>query len=82
METGFTSPDYNTSNVENGEDEIYEFNGMTVTLSTSENQKNNENDNMTAINLGECEKLLRKEYSISDDEYLYIKKIDVVQEGL
>ena len=82
METGFTSPDYNTSNIENGEDEIYEFNGMTVTLSTSENQKNNENNNMTAINLGECENLLRKEYSIPDDEHLYIKKIDVVQEGM
>ena len=82
METGFTSPDYNTSTIENGEDEIYEFDGMTVTFTTSENQKNNTNNNMTAINLGECEDLLRKEYSIPVVEYLYIKKIDVVQEGL
>ena len=37
---------------------------------------------MTAINLGACEDLLRKEYNISNNEYLYIKKIDVVQEGL
>ena len=55
---------------------------MTVTLTTTENQKNNSNNNITIIDLGECEDLLRKEYSIPDNEILYMKKIDVIQEGM
>ena len=55
---------------------------MKIILTTTENQKNNTNNNMTTIDLGECEYLLRKEYNISDEKKLYIKKIDVVQEGL
>ena len=37
---------------------------------------------MTKIDLGECETLLRYEYNISINETLYIKKIDVIQEGM
>ena len=55
---------------------------MTITFSTTQNQKNNINDNMTKIDLGECETLLRNFYNISSNETLYMKKIDVVQEGL
>ena len=82
IETGFTSEDYNTSNLEKGEDDIFEDEKMTVTLTTTQNQKNNTNNNMTIIDLGECEDLLRKEYNISDNEILYMKKIDVIQEGM
>ena len=81
-EQGFTSPDFNTSNLENGADEIYEHDGITITLTTTKNQKNNENSNMTLINLGKCESLLRKKYSLSYDDIIYMKKIDVVQEGM
>ncbi len=35
---------------------------------------------MTSIDLGECESLLREYYNISDDEPLYIKKIDIIQD--
>ena len=63
---------------------MFETKTMTVTLTTTENQKNmnSENVNTTTINLGNCEDLLRKAYNISDTEKLYMKKIDVVQEGL
>ena len=37
---------------------------------------------MTSIDLGQCETLLRNYYNISDDKLLYMKKIDVTQEGL
>ena len=50
---------------------------MTITLTTSDNQKNNTNNNMTSIDLGECEIELRKYYNISNNKKLYIKKIDV-----
>ena len=51
-----------------------------ITFTTPENQKKNINNNMTTIDLGECETLLRNFYNISNNETLYIKKIDIIQE--
>ena len=82
IESEFTSENYNTSNLDKGEDEVISYGDMTITLTTSSNQKNNiNNTNTTIIDLGECETLLRKEYNIPDDEMIYIKKIDVIQQG-
>ena len=55
---------------------------MTVTFTTTQNQKNNLNNNMTSIDLGECEILLRKYYNLTDNDTLYMKKLDIIQEGL
>ena len=81
IEEEFLSEDYNTSRLEKGEDDIIQHEKMTITLTTTENQKNNTNFNMTKIDLGECEKLLRHENNIPN-ETLYMKKIDVIQEGM
>ena len=84
LEKGFTSEKYDTTNVDNGKDDVIETETMTITLTTTEDQKNqsSENINTTTIDLGECEYLLRKAYNISDEQKLYMKKIDVIQEGL
>ena len=82
IESSFTSENYDTSNLDNGEDEVIETEKMTVTFTTTQNQKNNSKSNVTTINLGECETLLRKFYNISDEQPLYMKKIEVVQEGM
>ena len=82
IEEGFTSDNYDTTNLEKGKDEIIETDKMKITLTTTDNQKNNTNTNMTTIDLGECELLLRKFYNISDDERLYMKKIDVFLDGM
>ena len=57
---------------------------MTITLTTTQNQKNktNENNNLTLLDLGDCEKDLRDFYNISEDILLYIKKSDIIQEGM
>ena len=39
VENIFTSEDFNTSNLDNGEDEVIKTDKMTITLTTSENQK-------------------------------------------
>ena len=80
IDNSFTSPKYDTSNIENGKDEIIKTDQMTVTFTTTENQKNNLYNNMTSIVLGECETLLRDFYHLSINETLYIKKMDIVQE--
>ena len=81
VEKEFISNNYNTSKIDNGEDEIIKTEKMIITLTTTENQKNNINNNITRIYLDDCEILLRNYYNISDNETLYIKKIDVHQQG-
>ena len=47
---------------------------MTITLTTTQNQKNDKNNNITIIDLGECENLIRKFYNLSLNDILFIKK--------
>ena len=82
IESGFTSENYETSNLDNGKDDLIKLDKITITFTTSQSQKNNINYNMTTIDLGECETLLRNEYNISSNETLYMKKIDIAQEGM
>ena len=81
IEKDLTSVDYNTSNLENGGEDIIEFGQMTVTLTTTRNQKSNKNKNVSLIDIKECEISLRKEYNITD-KVLFIKKIDIREEGM
>ena len=75
------------TNIDKGEEDIIQRDKMHVTLTKSENQKNNINDesyitNNTLIDLAECEISLRTFYNISNNESLYIKKIEIIQEGM
>ena len=53
-----------------------------ITLTSTQNQKLNQDKNVTTINLGMCEDKLREYYNISHNDSLYILKIDVEQEGM
>ena len=55
IETGFTSEKYNTSNLDNGEDEQLKMDKIIIVFTTTKNQKNNKNNNISSIDLGECE---------------------------
>ena len=57
---------------------------MQITL-TTKIQKNNydaNNNNMTLINLGDCETLLKEVNWIPEEKLLYIRKINVYQKGM
>ena len=82
IENSLTSDNYNTSNLDNGKTEVIKDEKFTITLTTTENQKSTKNTNMTTIDLGPCEKLLKDYYKMKDDELLYMKQIEVYQEGL
>ena len=81
IEKGFTD-NYDTTNMDKGEDEVIETEKISITFTTPQNQKSNLNNNMSTIDLVDCEILLRNYYNISINETLYIKKIDIVQEGM
>ena len=61
---------------ENKEDFVQDEDGMTLQLTTSENQKNSSNKNISTIDLGECEKELKRIYKINESLPLIILKID------
>ena len=78
----FTNENYNLSKLDNGKEEIIALDKMIITLTTTQNQNDKINSNMTVINLGECENLLRETFNITNEELLYIKKLDIQQEGM
>ena len=79
LEMGFTSY-FDTSISDIGKAIYFRAEKMIFTITSLQNQNNDINNNLTKINLGECENLLRKEYNISVNETLYIEKIDIFNE--
>ena len=73
---------YDTTNIDNGQDEFIKMGKMALAISSLKNQKNNKNNNMTSIDLGDCEDLLRDDYNISINNTIYIAIIDIEQEGI
>ena len=76
------SEKFNTTNIDKGIDFIYSEGQYTFTITTPSNQRNNTSNNVTLINLGQCENILKEEYNISEEDNLYIFKIDYYIEGL
>ena len=72
----------NTSSVINGEDIVIQGKETSFTITTTENQKNSENKNVSTINLGECETKLKNYYNISQNKSLFIFKVEVLKEGM
>ena len=82
LEMYFTSKFFDHTKIEQGEEEIYQDETFAITFTSVDNQKNNINNNMTRINLTQCEIELRKYNNISDDNILYMKKIDINITGM
>ena len=59
-----------------------ETKNILITMTNTHNQKYNLNPNKTIINLGDCETKLKELYNISNEESLYILKIDKIEEGM
>ena len=71
FEKGFTSENYDTSELEKGNDAVTKTEKMTITLTTTDNQKSNvKNDTSSKVDLGPCEDILRSVYNISKDKKL------------
>ena len=72
----------NITSVLLGKDIESKFNDILVTLSTIKNQKSNINKNKTSIDLGECIKILKLNYNISDNESLFILMFEKKEERM
>ena len=71
------------SNVVDGEkkDLVSQTENTIYQFTTTENQKNSTNNNISKINLGECETTLKKQYNISFNDSLLILKLDIYKPG-
>ena len=66
----------------NGEDLIINENDIKYQITTTSNQNSDQtNNNISTIKLGECENVLKEKYNISKDDPLLIFKIDAKIEG-
>ena len=54
IEKRFISDNYNTKNLDNGEEQIIKTEKMIITFTTKKKKKNNINNNITIRDLGEC----------------------------
>ena len=64
------------------QDLIIKDNNIIYQLTSTYNQNNNIYNNLSYINLDECEKELRKNYSIDNNISLVLLKIDIFEDGL
>ena len=80
LESVFTSGIYDLTNVDKGIDEYIISKKLLITFTNIENQKNNIESNMSSIDLGDCENLLRYYYNLTNNQTIYMKKIDVIQD--
>ena len=78
----FTSDNYDTSKIDKGENEVINVFKIKIAFRTTQNSKVDTNDNLTKIDLGECETLLRIHYNISKIELIYLKQTEIEQEGI
>ena len=82
IESIFTSNNFDLKNIDKGNDQIINANKILITFTSTENQRNNIESNMSTIDLGNCEDLLRKYYNLTNNQTIYMKKIDIIQEEL
>ena len=75
--------EFNIDDLDNGRDKIIIDNKKrTIKLTSTSNQKNNEEENEITMDLGQCETIFKREYHIPDDDPLYILQIISEEEGM
>ena len=82
IESLFTSDFFKTKDLDDGDDIFIQTEKINIYLTTIEIQKKRKDENITTIDSGKCEILLRDYYNISDDELLYMKILEVYQERM
>ena len=61
---------------EKEKDLVIKGKNITYQITSSYNQLNGENNNITSIDIGKCENILKKKYNIKNNENLIIFKVD------
>ena len=74
--------EFNITELNIGKDKKIIDKNKVILLTSTENQKNNEEKNNITMSLGECENILKKKYNIPNDVSLYILQIISEEKGM
>ena len=74
--------EFNTSELNSGKDKKIIDKNKIIILTSTENQKNNEDINNISMDLNQCENILKYNYNISNNNSLYILQIISEEEGM
>ena len=74
--------EFNIINLYNGKYIKIVDENLIIKLTSTSNQKNNEEENNITIDLCQCENILKEEYNISEDDSLCILQIIYEEEGM
>ena len=70
------------SDIDGGKDEKTDEYDITIIMTSTKNQKKNENKNIIIIDLCNCENILKNEYNISKNDSLYILQMIYEEKGM
>ena len=70
------------SDIDSGNDKKIKDKNTSIIMTSTKNQKKNENEEMVTIDLCGCEDILKNEYNISKNDSLYILQIISEEEGM
>jgi len=74
--------EFNCNILDSGINKINVFKNTAIILTSTQNQKDNEEKNNINMNLGQCENILKNYYNISRNDSLYILQIITEEEGM
>ena len=74
--------DFDINELNNGTDRKKMYKNNVIVLTSTYNQKNNEEINNVTMNLGQCENILKNNYNISQNDSLYIMQIIAEEDGM
>ena len=74
--------EFNRTEMDSGIDKNKFFKNMEIILTSTQNQKNNEEKNNITMLLGQCENILKTKYNVSENDSLYILQIVSKEEGM
>ena len=74
--------EFDCNDIDSGTDKKIVDKNMALILTSTQNQKDNEEKNNITMNLGECENILKNKYNIPKNSSLYMLQIISEQEGM
>ena len=72
----------NLTEIDNGKDKVDFQDDLIIILTSTKNQKINENEKYITLNLGDCENKLKDEYDIPYNDSLYILQFILEENGM
>ena len=72
----------NITDIDNGIDKKLNEKNISVIITSTKNQKKNENEKIITMNLSQCENILKIIYNITENDTLYILLIIAEEEGM